>query len=366
MSKFTIKTSKLQSMLNKAIKCSGNGAVNVLTAMVHVELKNNVLKLTTTDINNYFTVIANDVAGDDTDFTVSVEKFSKLVSKTSTEEITLSVNDEYISITGNGTYKIPLQFDVNGEAIRYPEHIINTPDEEGTIKVSTIKNIILHNKPELAVTDEEPCLTGYFCTDESVASADTFNICRNDVKTFNSDVLVQPLVLDLLSMTSDEEITYKLCDNDVLFESASVKLFSHLMSGKDKYAKLMRVVNECADKEYTSYCVLPKTALLNVIDRLSLFICDNDENGVYMTFTQNGVKVETINGSGIESIPYQSSDNFKDFRCLIGVDSLKRQLSSVLGEAVNIYYGGDSKTVTFKQDNAIHVISLLKDGKDDE
>lgn len=364
MSKFTIKTSKLQSMLNRAIKCSGNGAINVLTAMVHVNLNNNVLRLTTTDINNYFTIIANDVVGDNTDFTVSVEKFSKLVSKTSTEEITLSVNDEYIAITGNGTYKIPLQFDVNGEAIRYPDHVINTPDEEGTIKVSAIKSVILHNKPELAVTDEEPCLTGYFCTDGSVASADTFNICRNDLKIFNSDVLVQPLVFDLLNMSSDEEISYKLCDNDVLFESASIKLFSHLMGGKEKYSKLMRVVNECADREYVSYCVLPKTALLNVIDRLSLFIGDRDENGVYMTFTQNGVKVETINGSAIESIPYQSSENFKDFRCLIGVDSLKRQLSSVLGESVNVHYGGDTKTISFKQDNATHIISLLKD-KDD-
>ena len=365
MSKFTIKTSKLQSMLNKAIKCSGNGATNVLTAMVHVELENNVLRLTTTDINNYLTIIANDIAGDDISFTVSVEKFSKLVSKTSTEEVSISVNDEYISITGNGTYKIPLQFDVNGEQIRYPNHEINTPDESGTIKVSTIKNIILHNKPELAVTDEEPCLTGYFCTDECTASADTFNICRNDVALFKTDLLVQPLVFDLLSMSLDDEISYKLSDNDILFESASIKLFSHLMEGKEKYSKLMTVVNDCAETEYVSTCVLPKTALLNVIDRLSLFIGDNDENGVYMTFTKNGVKVETINGSAIESIPYQSSDNFKDFRCLIGVDSLKRQLSSVVGEAVNVHYGGTQKTVTIKQDNATHIISLLKDGKAD-
>ena len=360
MSQFTIKTSTLQSLVNKAIKGAGNSSISALTSLINVELQSNVLKLTTTDTNNYLTLIQKDVSGDDLVFTVSVDTFSKLVSKTSVENIKIEVSDDVIAVTGNGTYKIPIQLDVDGSPIKYPTFTINNPDEEGVIKTSVLKNITLQNKPCVAVTDEEPCLKGYYCIGDSVVSADSYNICKNDVKTFNGHVLISPTVVELLSISPDDELKYKLSDNNALFESNNLRLFSHLMNGKETYDNFMDTIIGCSKVEFPSECILPKTALLNVIDRLSLFINETDKNGLYVTFTPSGVKVESINGNGIENIPYQGSTNFKEYTCCIGVDSLKRQLTSVQGEVVKLLYGNDT-IITLVVDNAIHVISLLSD-----
>jgi DNA polymerase III sliding clamp (beta) subunit (PCNA family) len=364
MSQFTIRTSTLQSLVNKASKGAGNSSISALTSLVNVVLKNGTLTLTTTDTNNYFTVIQKDITGDDLNFTVAVDTFGKLISKTSSENIKIEVSDDVISITGNGTYKIPIQLDVDGSPIKYPNYTINNPDEEGSIKIATLKNITLHNKPCVAVTDEEPCLKGYYCIDGSVVSADSYNICKNDLKTFNSHVLISPTVVELLSISNTEEINYKLSDNNASFESENIRLFAHLMNGKETYDGFMETVISCAETEFPSECVLPKTALTSVIDRLALFINETDKNGLYMTFTNSGVKVESINGNGIENIPYQGSTNFKDFTCCIGVDSLKRQLGSILSENVKILYGNES-IISIKADNAIHVISLLSDPRNE-
>lgn len=358
MRKLNIKTAKIQSMLNKVIRCAGNNKFNVLTNLIRVKLENNVLSMTTTDVNNYFTVYSSEVSGDDLEFVVPVDTFSKLISKTNVEDVRISVADDVISITGNGTYKIPIQLDVSGEPINYPECEINIAEDEGSLKISAVKNIILHNKNSLAVTDEKPCLRGYYIADGCVVSADSYNICKNDVPTFETVVLVSPVVFDLLSLCKEDEVSYKIADNNILFESDSIKLFAHLMNGKDDYVEFYNVVKECAETEFESNCALPKTALLNALDRLSLFIKDNDINCISMTFTKSGVKLETADYSAIEDIPYQSSENFNDFTCKIGVDHLKKQLSSIVGETVHIYYGND-RIVTIKQDNAIHMISLL-------
>lgn len=364
MKTLTIKTSVLQALINKAIKCAGNSITSALTSFMNVELSGNVLKLTTTDTNNYLTVIQKDVSGDEMNFTVLVETFSKLISKTSTETIKIEVYDDVISVTGNGTYKLPIQLDVDGSPIKYPKFEINNPEETGKIKVSVLKNITLHNKPCVALTDEEPCLKGYYFLSDSVVSADSYNICKNSVKTFTNNTLISPTVVELLSISSDEDIEYKIAENNAIFESESIRLFSHLMNGKETYDGFMSVVENCANTEYASECVLPKTALLNVIDRLSLFINETDKNGLYMTFTPQGVKIESINGNGIENISYQGSTNFKDYTCCVGVDSLKRQLSSILGEVVTILYGNPS-IITIKADNALHIISLLTDPRNE-
>lgn len=359
MSKFTVKTEVIQVMLNKAFKGASRSKFNVLTSLVNVELKDNKLSLTTTDTNSYLTV-TEPVTGEDTSFVVNVETFSKLISKISTENITFDVSDDTILIRGNGTYKLPIQLDVDGTPIKYPNKTINNAETSGTIKTAIIKNIILFNKPSLATTFEAPCLTGYLFTEDQVISADTFNICVYDVKTFGKKVLISPVVLDLLSMSTDEEISYKIDDNFIMFETSNLTLFATLMSDADSYPvdSIMALVS----KEYPSKCVLPKTTVLNIIDRISLFINDNDQNGVYMTFTKEGLKIESSRADGIESVPYQGSENWKDYSCFASVDSLKRQFNARVGESVNLYYG-DEDTVMIADDNVKQLSALLDDDR---
>lgn len=362
MGYFTIKTDVFQTIVGKAIKGASNNKFSPLTSLMDVNVANGKIHVTTTDTNNYLTITGDVLTSEPCRFTVNVDTFSKLVSKTSVETIKVTVTDDTITFTGNGTYKLPIQLDVDGSPIRYPDQTINTPTEQGQIKTSVIKNIIVHNKPSLATTLEAPYLTGYLCDPDCVISADTFNICRNSVNTFKSRVLISPIVFELLSMSSEENIDYKISEDKVLFETPKLKLFATLMAGVDEYP--VDTIRNICDNGYESDCVIPKTAFLNIIDRLSLFIKEDEQNGVYMTFTSNGLKVESMSDNAIETVPYQGSNNFKDYSCAIGVDSVKRQFSARAGESVNLFYNntdGSSSTITIKDDSVVQVISLLDD-----
>ena len=358
MSYFVVSTKTLQQMVNKAIKGAGNSKFSAITSLINVVVASNKISVTTTDCNNYLTITDSISSGEDTSFTVGVDLFSKLVSKTSVENIKITVSENEISFTGNGTYKIPIQLDVDGSPIKYPNHEINSPDYTGTIKTSIIKNIIFHNKPSLAVTMEAPYLTGYFCNTDNVISADSFNICSNEVPTFTTGILVPPIVFELLSMSSEEDIEYKISGSNVLFKNTNMKLYSTMLDGLAEYP--VEAINGLLATEYTSNCVLPKTSLLSVIDRLSIFINDNDQNGLYFNFNNNGVTIESMNGNGIETVPYQGSNNFKQYSCCIGVEALKKQISSHTGEAINIYYGND-RMIMIKDEKVTQIISLLDD-----
>lgn len=358
MESLTIKTGTLQNLMSKAVKGASNSKFNVLTSLMHVELENGVLSLTTTDSDNYLTLKQNDVTGDNLSFTVNVNTFSKLVFKTSSENIKISVTDDTISVSGNGTYKIPIQLDVDGSEIKYPTHEINNPEYSGTVKTSVLKTIVQYNKPSLALTMEKPYLTRYMCAEDCVISGDEYNICRNNVSTFGTKILVSPVVMELLCMCEEEDISYKIYQNNALFETNSMKLFAMLSDGVDEYP--VDLIKGITEAEYPSDCVIPKTTMINVIDRLSIFINDDDQNGLYMTFTKDGIKMESMKNDGVESVPYQGSNNFKDFTCCVGVDSFRKQLASRSGESVHIYYGDDS-TLTLKEGNIIQVISLQED-----
>lgn len=361
--KFTIKTDLLKQMVTKAAKASINNKMIPLTGLMNIELKDGNLNITTSDAVNFFTITEPNIVGDNFAVVVMTELFSKLVSKTTSENVVLDFTNNSLTFTGNGTYKIDLPLDEEGELIKYP--VITEPTEgttAGIIKLSSIKSIILSNKPSLAVTLEAPYLTGYYCNEDMIVSADSFNICINKIKTFPRSVLIAPIVFDLLSMAEAEDINFVYTDTTIVFTTPKLKLISKNMVGKEEYP--IKAISEYMNNEFPSNCTLPKTALLNVLDRLSLFISDFDIDGVYMNFTAEGVRITSNKGSASELIPYQSSNNFAPFTCLAGVEALKKQVSARTGELVNVYYGVPT-VLKLVDNNVIQVVALLDDTTDD-
>lgn len=361
--KLRIKTDILKDMVNKAVKGASNNKMIALTGLIELALLNNTLSMTTYDAVNFLTVKEDKVEGENFEVVLAVELFSKLITKTTSEFITLSSDDQTFSITGNGTYKIPLPLDPNdGNPIKFPKYYMDLTDvtSKGIIKKSALKTVLVANKASLATTLEVPYLTGYLFTTDSVISADSFNICINKLPTFNTKLLIAPSAIELLSLVGEEDISFAIKGEKILFTTPKLIVYASLMSGVNDYPE--DTVNSFANNEFTSNCVLPKTLLLNVLDRLSLFIKATDINGVYLTFTPEGLKIESNQSTAVETIPYQSSENFSYFTCFAGVDSLKKQISARVGEVVHVYYG-DSSALKLMDGNIIQIVALLEDDR---
>lgn len=359
--KLSIKTLALQDMVAKAVKGASSNKMIPITSLMAIELKEGVLTLTTTDATNTLKIIKKDIDGENFYVTVPVDIFSKLVAKTTTETITLTLKDNGLEVKGNGTYTIELPLDEEGQLIKFPEPKFNAAVlEESVINLSTVKSLLTANKAALAETMEIPCLTGYYCGENEVISTDTFKVCGNAIKVFSKPVLIPAELMDLLAIMDEEKITVKSAGNKLQFITNNVVVYGVELEGIEEYP--VEAIQAYLETEFTSVCKLPKSAFLNVLDRLSLFVAAYDNNGLYMTFTKDGVIINSKRSNGTELIKYQDSKNFKAFTCCADIELLKSQIAAQNSEVVELWYGHE-KAIKMTSGNITQIVALLEDDR---
>lgn len=356
--KFKVTTQVLQDMVAKAVKGATNNKMIPITSLLAIELKEGVLTLTTTDGTNTLKVIKPDVIGDDFYAAVPEDIFSKLVSKTTTDSISLTLLENCLEVKGNGTYRIELPLDEEGKLIKFPNIVFDESIPASKIQLTTIKQILATNKAALAETMETPCLTGYYCGKDEVISTDTFKVCGNSIGVFDEPILISPEMMNLLSLMEDENIEVRKSEGKILFTTPSVVVYGSELEGIEDYP--VEAIHAYLDTEFGSMCKLPRTALLNVLDRLSLFISTYDKNGLFLTFTLEGLMISSKKSNGTELIKYQSSENFTPFTCCIDIELFKSQVSAQSGEIVELWYGHD-KAIKMVFGKVTQIVALLED-----
>ena len=352
-----IKTVELQDMVGKAIRCASNNKLIPLTSLMNIKVEGGFLTLTTTDATNYFYTHA-EVMCDDFEVSVIADLFTKLIQKTTSESVTMYVKNGAFIVQGNGSYTMELPLDENGAVIKFPTKIkAEFRKDAGIIKSSTIKNLLNYNKPSLAVSTELPSLTCYYCGD-SVVTSDRFKICNNAVKVFDEPTLITAQLMELLGVISSENITVVRGENELIFEGKDDVVYAPITEGIETfpYEAIMSLVNS----EFESNCKISRVAVLNLIERLNLFVSPYDKRAVRMTFTKDGVMFSSKKSSGVELIPYVDNSNPVDYTCMVDIEMLRSQVTSQTGETINLYYGSDI-AIKMVSDNITQIVALAED-----
>lgn len=358
--KLTMKTEKLKEMVSRSVRGVGNNKLIPLTSLMSIELKSGTLVLTTTDATNYLYVIEDKLVGDDFCAVVDANTFSKLISKMTCENITLEVKGDILNVKGNGNYKIELPLDEDGGSIKYPNpynKLKTVTNDFGTINRTTVQVILDTVKPALAVTLENPCYTGYYIGDHVVAT-DTYKIASMNVPLFGESKLVSAELLDLLSVMRDEKIKVEVSNDDVIFITSDCVVCGKFMDGIDEYA--IDAIMDLVNTEFESVCSVPKNALVQLLDRLLLFVGPYDKNTVYLTFTNAGLQISSKAANGVEIVEYTSSSNFKDFTCPIDIQMFVNEVKAIQNDVIEIHYGEDN-AIKMIDGNITIVVALLED-----
>lgn len=365
--KLTLKTEKLKEMVSRAVKGVGNNKLIPLTSLMALEVKDNKLTLITTDATNYLYVVEDKVVADDFYVVVDADTFSKLISKMTCENVTLEVASGVwvLNVKGNGNYKIELPLDENGEPIKYPDPVENldlSSASEKTINRTTVQVILDTIKPALAVTLENPCYTGYYVGNQVVAT-DTYKIASMDINLIGEKRLVSPEFMDLLSVVNAEKINVMYTDTDIVCSTPDCIVCGKFMEGIEDYA--IDAIMELVNTEIDSFCSVPKNAILQLLDRLSLFVGTYDKNAIHLTFTQNGLQVSSKAANGVEIIDYVSSDNFKPFTCAVDIQMLTQEIKAIDNDVIELYYGTDN-AIKMTDGNITIIVALLEDDMNEE
>ena len=359
--KMTINTSTLQNMVAKSMKGASCNKMIPLTGLMAIELKDHALTLITTDATNYLYVREFKVEGDDFYVVIQAEMFAKLISKMTCEKVSLELKDNTLMVTGNGKYSIELPLDEEGELIKYPDPLetSNMGGAELTINLSTIKLILNTAKAALADTLEVPCYTGYYVGNKIVAT-DTYKICGINIKLWDEPALISPEMMNLLDIFTEEKFVAVRRGNTMLFESTHCTVYGTLMDSIDDYQ--IEAIDGLLEQDFESSCKLTKSSLLQLLDRLALFVSPYDKNGVYLTFTKDGLQIESKQANSVELIPYIESAKFHDFTCCVDIEMLHSQVKANTGDSITLHYGEDN-AIKITDGNVTQVVALLEDDR---
>jgi hypothetical protein len=356
-----LKTSLLQGSASKSTMCVTNNKLLPITSLISFKVKDNTLILTTSDGTNFLYVrYPEKVPCEDVEeFAVGADTFVRLVQKTTAEKISLSIGEEgnYLVVKGNGTYKLELPLDENGNPIKFGRHDISDNGFGSVVKKSYVAKILNFNKSSLATDLSMPVLTNYYCGD-SVVTSDTFKISDTEVNLFDTPMLISPQVMDILNVMSSEDITYYNKDNNTVFETATEVLVAPITAGVESFP--IDAIKQLVNSEFGSDCKLPKVAILDVLDRISLFVTAYDKKVVNLTFTKDGLMISSRKSNGVEVIPFVESNNFKDYTCCIDFEMFKAQIQTQTEDIIHLYYGSDI-AIKLVDSNATNIVALVNE-----
>jgi len=359
--KLTVTTNTLQGMVAKSMKGASCNKMIPLTSLMAIQLKDHTLTLITTDATNYLYVRTDKIDGEDFYVVVQAEMFSKLISRLTCEKVTLELKENALTVKGNGNYSIELPLNEDGELIVYPDPLKKMENMEAMddVNLSTIRLILATAKASLAETDEVPCYTGYYVGDK-VVSTDTYKICGIDVRLFDEPALISPEMMDLLDLLTDEKVKVFRKGNTLVFSTPGCEVYGKTMDSIEDFQ--IDVISGLLDQEFGSVCKVSKDALLQLLDRLSLFVSAYDKNGIYLTFTREGLQIESKQANSTELLPYSESANFKDFTCCIDIEMFRSQVKANTGSVIEIQYGEDN-AIKMTDGNVTQIVALLEDDR---
>ena len=352
-----IKTTKLQEMVSKAVKGVGANKLVPLTEMIAIKLDSEVLTITSTDINNYLNVTAN-VEGDDFYAVIYADQFSKLIARTTSEDVELTVVDRELKIKGNGEHAVPVILDdETGNMLDYPDPSkeFNREHRIGSISADVLRTILSEIKPSVATTVEIPQYTNYY-VGEFVMATDTYKIGWLDSKVFDEPKLISVPTMDLLEvLMADTPIEVFESNGKLLFISESGTLYAPSMPGIDTY-QVERIM-DYIQQSYPCKCKLPKLEVLQLLDRLSLFVDINDNGAVSIAFGKDGVTIASQQSNSVEVVPYLSCEDFADSQGVMYLDMFRAQAKAQTGDALELHFG-DGKSLKLV-DSVTKVTSIV-------
>ena len=357
-----IKTELLQNMVAKAIQGAGNNKMIPLTSLIGIEYLNNNLVLTTTDGSNQFKVnmtsaeLGNTQEQSNFYTIVDADIFAKLVGKTTKEFIELENKENYLEVIGNGTYKLEIAINEEGEMVKFPK-IENMNGKELAINLIDLQEAIRVAKASVAKTMEIPCLTGYYISDNTISTNKQL-ACKLANNLVTEPILISSEMAELLLLVEGAEILELIKqDNDLIFYTANYTIAGKELANKDLYP--VQAIQNLTALNYDNMVKVNKQELLNILDRMSLFVNEYDKNGIFLKFTPDELIVRSQKSNAEENISFVEALEVKEFQCLVDIDMLRSEVESISTDIVELHYGQD-KSIKIVDGKATFVISLLE------
>lgn len=354
----TFNTERMKQLVAYAIQGAGFNKLLELSGYIGVRAGEGTLYLNTTDGTNNLCVSDACVA-DNLDVTVSAELFSKLISKITSDTLDMEVVDNTLVVTGNGKYTLEIVRDETGALLSFPDKFPKETKELGKLNAVDIVAINTTVKASLDTVAGSVYSSYYF--GDVIASTDRCMMTMFKKKAFDEPYMFNRQFVDLMTMSGADVIVSKsdtmLLAESSIGEKGSICICTRIPDNVSEFK--IEGVRQFSDLEVKSFCRIRKAELLDLLDRLALFVSKFDEGAIQLHFTNQSVEISSMASSGVESIEYTECKDATDMTIKINIDRLRTELKSYNSDMVDLYYGSDM-CIKLVDGDISQVIALIK------
>lgn len=365
----TLKTEELNNICSKILFAVDSNGLSEITETLELVLNNNNLYLQVTNREYFIKIKLSTNIAEDFHATVNAELFLKLISKITTELVTMDISDNCLLITGNGKYKLPLVYD-GTELLKLPEITIDNVTNSFSISGDILDSIFTYNSKQLIGKVINNPVQSLYYVDNEGAITFTSGACVNkfeldeDVKLLLNSKLVKLFKLfksDTVEFSiGQDKLSEELIQTKAKFKTSDIELTAVLPTNEASIKKVpVKVIRDRAYKDYKYSVTINRVEMLQAINRLFIFSDKSsaiDRTYGVFTFEKNKVIISDMNSVNKEEIVYANESIISDeYKAVLDFTDIKSILDSSTGEFITFNFG-DNQAIVCVKDNIYNIV----------
>lgn len=355
-----LRVNEIKDVCNVILNATDPNKLSTFTESIQIECSNNILTFKVSN-GDYVAKITLPYEGDENfKAVVNAELFLSLVSKTTSETLSLETEENKLIFKGNGEYKLPFIFE-DDELMNIPDIEISNVLSQVEINSSILKDILKYNTRELQNNMAfHPAQRFYYMDDEGAITFTSGACITNfNINTGYKFLLNQKLVKLFKLFKSDKvQLTYGEDDNNnsvekkLRFSTPQFEITAYLPNDPELLEAVpTEAIRGRANKEYPYNININPSVLLGAIERLMLFTSNNLNYGIF-EFNKTSVVIYTQDKKNEEEVAYENISSLSDtYEAMIDFSDLKNGLSNLINSnEVSIKFG-DSQAFVLNKSN---------------
>ena len=301
--------------------------------------------------------------------TINANLFLRLIAQTTTDTVTLELNDTYLILKGNGTYKLPLIFE-DDKMLELPRIDITNVISSFDINGNILNSILQFNTKQLSIGILSRPVQKLYYVDEKGCITFTSGACVNDFALTSSvKLLFNQRLVKLFKLFKDKTVKFtygkdsvseEIIQSKVKFELDDL-ILTAILPGDDTMLKSVPVdaIRNRATNKYPYSISFDKQALVDTINRIKLFVASSRAVVPYaqFTFTKSNVIISDLSKDNKETVDYINSleDFEKEYSMYLDLNELLAVLDTCVESSVMLSFG-DGQAIVLKRGTITNII----------
>ena len=327
-----------------------------ITGVLKLFSEDNLLYLIVSNREQYVKAKIDTHSNQNFDATVKASLFLNLISKTTSDTVEFKVEENYLEVVCNGTYKLPLIFGEDGELLSVPDIAIENVNLKFNVNKDILKSISVYNAQEIKTAtvflkpinrmfyiDEHGCITY-----SNTACVNNFELEKPiklllDIKTVNLFKLFNDTDVTVEFGVSEEngEAKYRIKFYDSVISVSSKLNMTDIPSFKAD------AIRKVTFDDYRYSVSVNRVSILGAVDRLLLFYNPASKSipSATFEFDKESVKITGANGNS-ETIYYDNNESLSGgYKAVLDLRDVKATLGKCVESHVTMNFGNSQSFV---------------------